>query len=49
MIGISPELLPFELEFGLVVICAIILPILGIKFFQRTVEKAKKEGNLAEY
>jgi ABC-2 type transport system permease protein len=49
MIGVSPELLPFEIEFGIVLISAIILPILGILFFRRTIEKAKREGNLAEY
>lgn len=49
MIGVSPELLPFEIEFGVVLISAIILPILGILFFRRTIEKAKREGNLAEY
>jgi ABC-2 type transport system permease protein len=49
MIGVSPELLPFEFEVVIVIISAICLPILGIWFFRRTVEKAKREGNLAEY
>ncbi|MHA2174740.1 MAG: ABC transporter permease [Candidatus Hodarchaeales archaeon] len=49
MIGISPELLPFEIELLVVVISAICLPLIGVWFFRRTVEKAKKEGNLAEY
>ncbi|MFW9778434.1 MAG: ABC transporter permease [Candidatus Heimdallarchaeota archaeon] len=49
MIGVPPELLPYELEFILVVGFAIILPLLGIWFFKRTVFKAKQVGNLAEY
>ena len=49
MVGLSPELLPFELEFIVVVILAIILPVLGVFFFRQTVETAKKDGNLAEY
>ena len=49
LIGISPELLSFELEFLIVTFCAIILPILGILFFRKTVKQAKKEGTLAEY
>ena len=49
MIGVSPELIPFELEFVLVILCAIILPILGISYFRKTVERAKIDGNLAEY
>jgi ABC-2 type transport system permease protein len=49
MIGGTPELLPFEIEFLIIFLSAIILPILGILFFRRTVQKAKQEGNLAEY
>ncbi|MFX0185556.1 MAG: ABC transporter permease [Candidatus Hodarchaeota archaeon] len=49
MIGVSPELIPFEIEFTVVLISAIILPIVGILYFRRTIEKAKREGNLAEY
>lgn len=49
MIGAAPELLSFELEFFIVIISAILLPIFGILFFRRTVEKARREGNLAEY
>lgn len=49
MMGISPELLPFEWELGLVFFSAIFLPILGVKFFQNTVTTAKKEGTIAEY
>ncbi|MHA1443563.1 MAG: ABC transporter permease [Candidatus Hodarchaeales archaeon] len=49
LIGVSPELLPYELEFLVVTFFAIVLPILGIIFFRKTVERAKKEGNLAEY
>lgn len=49
MIGVSPELLPFELEFAVVLGFAIVLPLAGIWFFQRTVKKAKQVGNLAEY
>ena len=49
MIGVPPELLPFELEFAVVLGFAIILPLAGIWFFQRTVKKAKQVGNLAEY
>jgi ABC-2 type transport system permease protein len=49
MVGIQPELLPFELELLIVVIFSIVLPFLGIFFFRRTVEAAKREGNLAEY
>lgn len=49
MIGVQPELLPFEIEFALVLVFAIIIPILGILFFHRTVKTAKKDGNLAEY
>ena len=49
MIGEAPELLPFELELVIVVISAVLLPLLGIWYFQRTVQAAKREGNLAEY
>lgn len=49
MIGVPPELLPFELEFIIVLISAILLPIFGILYFRRTVQKARREGNLAEY
>lgn len=49
MIGEVPELLPFELELGIVVISAILLPLLGILYFRRTVRAAKQDGNLAEY
>lgn len=49
MIGVAPELLPFELELAIVVISAILLPLLGILYFRRTVRSAKQEGNLAEY
>ncbi|MFX0016904.1 MAG: ABC transporter permease [Promethearchaeota archaeon] len=49
MIGEAPELLPFEFEFVIVVVSAIVLPLLGIWYFRRTVQAAKKEGNLAEY
>ncbi len=49
LIGVSPELLPFELEFLLVTLCAIALPIFGISYFRKTVERAKIDGNLAEY
>jgi ABC-2 type transport system permease protein len=49
LIGVSPELLPFELEFLLVTFFAIILPIFGISYFRKTVEQAKIDGNLAEY
>jgi ABC-2 type transport system permease protein len=49
MVGLPPELLPFELEFMVVVVFAILLPILGVYFFRRTVEIAKREGTLAEY
>lgn len=49
MIGISPELLPFEWEFGIIFLSAILLPILGVIFFQKTVKTAKKEGTIAEY
>jgi ABC-2 type transport system permease protein len=49
LIGVSPELLPFELEFLLVTLFAIVLPIFGIYYFRKTVERAKIDGNLAEY
>ncbi|MFX0152713.1 MAG: ABC transporter permease [Candidatus Hodarchaeota archaeon] len=49
MIGATPELLPFEMELVIVVLSAIILPILGILYFRRTVKKAKQAGTLAEY
>jgi ABC-2 type transport system permease protein len=49
MIGVQPELLPFEIEFAIVLVFAIVLPIIGILFFHRTVKNAKKDGNLAEY
>lgn len=49
LIGVSPELLPFELEFLLVTLFAIALPIFGISYFRKTVERAKIDGNLAEY
>ena len=49
LIGVSPELLPFELEFLLVTLFAIALPIFGIAYFRKTVERAKIDGNLAEY
>lgn len=49
MIGGTPELLPFELEFVIVMLSALILPFLGILYFRSTVQKAKKDGNLAEY
>jgi len=49
MIGISPELLPFEWEFIIIFLSAILLPILGVIFFQNTVKTAKKEGTIAEY
>ncbi|MHA1971890.1 MAG: ABC transporter permease [Candidatus Hodarchaeales archaeon] len=49
MIGIPPEMFSFEVQFVMVTISAILLPILGIIFFRRTVERAKKDGNLAEY
>lgn len=49
MIGVSPELLPFELEFMVVLSSAILLPIFGVILFRYTVQKARKEGNLAEY
>ena len=49
MIGTSPELLSFEFELMVVLFSATCLPVLGVWFFRRTVEKAKKEGNLAEY
>ena len=49
LIGTSPELLPFELEFGIVAFFALVLPILGVFFFRRTVTTAKRRGNLAEY
>ncbi len=48
-IGVQPELLPFEIEFAIVLVFAIVLPIIGILFFHRTVKNAKKDGNLAEY
>ncbi len=49
MIGEAPELLPFEFELAIVVISAILLPLLGIWYFRRTVQAARREGNLAEY
>ena len=49
LLGTIPELLPYELEFGIVVIFAIVLPFLGIGFFRQTVTNAKKRGTLAEY
>ena len=49
LIGTSPELLSFELEFGIVAFFALVLPILGVFFFRRTVTIAKRRGNLAEY
>jgi len=49
MIGEAPELLSFELELVIVVISAVILPLLGIWYFRRTVQAARREGNLAEY
>ena len=49
MIGMLPELLTFELEMIIILFFAIVLPIAGIIFFRRTVQTAKKDGNLAEY
>jgi ABC-2 type transport system permease protein len=49
MIGVQPELLPLEIELIIILFFAIVLPIAGIIFFRRTVNTAKKDGNLAEY
>ncbi|MHA2225081.1 MAG: ABC transporter permease [Candidatus Hodarchaeales archaeon] len=49
LIGMPPELLSFELEFGIVLVSAILLPFLGILYFRRTVHDARRKGNLAEY
>ncbi|MFX0087683.1 MAG: ABC transporter permease [Candidatus Hodarchaeota archaeon] len=49
MIGVQPELLPLEFELIIILFFAIALPIFGIIFFRRTVQTAKKDGNLAEY
>ncbi len=49
MIGSTPELLSFELEFTIVALFSIILPFLGILFFRRTVTNARRRGTLAEY
>jgi ABC-2 type transport system permease protein len=49
MIGEAPELLSFQLEFVIVTISAVLLPVLGIWYFKRTVQAARREGNLAEY
>ncbi len=49
MIGTAPELLSYELEFGIVAFFACILPFVGISFFRRTVTHARKRGTLAEY
>ncbi|MHA1995401.1 MAG: ABC transporter permease [Candidatus Hodarchaeales archaeon] len=49
LIGIPPELLSYELEFGVVTFFAIVFPLLGIMFFRRTVTTAKRSGTLAEY
>ncbi|MHA1214709.1 MAG: ABC transporter permease [Candidatus Hodarchaeales archaeon] len=49
MMGIQPELFSFEFQFLLVSVSAVLLPLMGVLFFRKTVEKAKMDGNLAEY
>ncbi|NHJ02967.1 MAG: ABC transporter permease [Candidatus Heimdallarchaeota archaeon] len=49
MIGVTPELLPFEIEVIIVAVSAVLFPVIGVYYFRRTVQQAKKDGNLSEY
>ncbi|MCG3218574.1 MAG: ABC transporter permease [Candidatus Heimdallarchaeota archaeon] len=49
LIGTEPELIPIFWEWVVVVVLAIIMPILGYKYYQRCERKVLKEGTLSQY